>query len=513
MINFGVEDGIWSQEKYLLDHDEFHNGELHKLLDSPLGRILLTEHDPLMFAFVYCRHHLKSDATGNQITMSEFHMDLCRRAKDWVSKNLAPKEARDVFICPRESGKSTWLFTILPLWLAAHSHNKFISAFADTGTQAEQHLSTFRRELDTNELLRLDYPQLCSPAYKQRPMRAESDTASLYKAESGFIFSARGADTSVLGLKIGVDRPDLLLLDDIEPGESSYSALQVKKRMTTLLDTIFPLNINARVVISGTVTMPGSIIHQIVVREPWVAEENIQVHHYRPILTDLDGSERSLWPARWSLEFLNSIKHTRSYKKNFENMPIGEDGGYWSPDDFIYGGLPYATGALISCDPAVTSKGGSDFTGLGVLRFRKGITDALTPDIEVVWAKAVRLSPKDLRLRILKLIDMFPEITAVLIEVNQGGDLWKDAFHQLGVKIITVHQKERKEVRWARALNEYQRGKVLHRSTLTDLEEQLCSIPGVPHDDLADMLSTAIIEIRKRARAKRSLLVGRKVYT
>ena len=50
----------------------------------------------------------------------------------------------------------------------------------------------------------------------------------------------------------------MIILDDIEPDASNYSVYQAEKRKSTLINAILPLNLNARVVWSGTVTMEGS---------------------------------------------------------------------------------------------------------------------------------------------------------------------------------------------------------------------------------------------------------------
>ena len=108
----------------------------------------------------------------------------------------------------------------------------------------------------------------------------------------------------------------------------------------TIRDAVLPLSVYARVVLVGTVTMPDSIVHQLVKAargEPdlpaWIAEEGFRAHYYAPI-TD-DG--QSVWPEKWPLAYLESIRHTRTYKKNYLNDPMGADGDYWSESDFKYG--------------------------------------------------------------------------------------------------------------------------------------------------------------------------------
>ena len=466
----------------------------HLLLATPEGRRTLARLSPLLFAVIYLRHHLR-DSDG-KITFGDAHLDWCRAARAWIRPVTEPAQQRDAYIAPRNMGKSTWWFLILPLWAAAHGHVKFAAAFASSASQAETHLASFKGELDRNELLRLDFPDLCTPA--KRPSGANvADTQSMYIAESGFAFAARGVDSSNLGMKIGERRPDLLLADDVEPDESSYSADLARKRLTTLLDAILPLNIYARVVISGTVTMGGSVIHQLVKHArgvetaDWIRDEGIRAHYTPPIVKRADGTERSVWPAKWPLPYLRSIEGTRSYAKNMANDPLGSDGDLWTPDDFRYAGdegPDPVTHMMLSIDPAVTAKRTSDFTGLGVVSW-----SAQHQRCTVHAATAVKIQPGPLlRERVLALLDEFPQIGLILIEVNQGQDTWQAIFHDMPVKVKTVNQTEPKFTRAEGVLNHYQRGRVIHARRLRELEEQMCAFPKAPNDDLVDCVGSAI---------------------
>ena len=82
------------------------------------GRRELTKYDPMLFALTYLPHHLKN--SNDELTLSEFHWDLAEYGKTWINKPTTPKQNRDAFIAPRECGKSTWIFLILPMWAAAH---------------------------------------------------------------------------------------------------------------------------------------------------------------------------------------------------------------------------------------------------------------------------------------------------------------------------------------------------------------------------------------------------------
>lgn len=475
-----------------------------KAKHSPAYRRRITRDDPLAFALIYLRHHLKDEATGGVVSMSSIHLEWAKRAKEWTAPVTEPEESRHAEIAPRSTGKSTWWFLLLPMWGAAHGHLKYIAAFADSAGQAELHLATFKRELEQNELLRADYPELVAPLVRGRGVLA-SDNRGLYLASSGFAFMAKGIDSASLGSKIGNQRPDLLLFDDIEPDESSYSIASMEKRRTTITDAVLPLSIMARVVFVGTVTMAGSLIHQLAKAahgedpEPWIKQEKITAHHYLPIVADDHGVEHSVWPEKWTLAYLLRIRGTRSYKKNFENDPMGADGDYWTADSFVPGALEAVTHRLLSIDPAVTTKQSSDYTGLAVVGYEPS-----TKRCEVTMATAVKLSPQFLRKRVLDEIARDPEIGAILVEVNQGGDVWKTVFHTMPVPVLVVHQSEKKEVRAARVLNWYEQGRVLHNTfhmgkdgSLAAAEEQMVSFPGGPHDDIVDAIGSGVAKFLK----------------
>lgn len=491
----------------MFDFQRYLAGIDERLIGCPEGRRALTRLDPLLFALIYLPHHLRGDETEQQITLSEFHLDIIEHAKRWVVPETAPRQHRDCYVAPRNSGKSTWFFTILLLWAAAHRHRKFIAAFSDSATQAEMHLQTFRRETETNPVLRCDFPDLCAPARRPRGS-AESDNGSMYIAKSGFVFAARGADSRTLGMKVGTRRPDLLVLDDIEPPEENYSPAIKEKRLGAILDSILPLNESARVVIVGTVTMPDSIIHDLVrsvtlgdVPE-WVRTQNIRTHYYPALIVDDEtGEERSIWPRKWSLAFLQSIRRTREFLKNFMNDPLGREGAYFRAEDFTYGSLPAMNACLLSIDPAVTSKAKSDFTACAVIGAQPAAHESVDGRMVEVrpkkcvvrYAQARRIQiGEPLRQWVLSILDEFPEIAGILIEVNQGGNTWSSVLHDMPVRIDTVHNTLPKEVRAARLATRYQTRRVIHAQQLPQAEGQMVGFPKAPNDDLVDAIGNGV---------------------
>lgn len=466
----------------------FEETETQQSIRRELGR------DPIAFAVLYFAHHI-TDKVSGRITWSEAHFAWARMAEEWRTPAAAPREFRRAVIAPRETGKSTWWFLILPMWAAANGYSSFVAAFADAAAQAEKHLGTFRHELDTNALLAFDHPMLCEPA-RRRTGGTVSDRAGMITQSNGFTFAARGIDSAVLGMKVGDTRPDVIIMDDVEPDEANYSPALAEKRLGTVQDSILPLNLYARVLFVGTVTMPGSIMHQLVKHAQgvetadWIKDEGVNALHLDAIQTADDGSEYSLWEAKWPITYLQSIRHTRSYAKNYANDPMARDGIYWTREDFTehYGEFTCAR-TLLVIDPAVTARDKSDFTGLAVVGF-----DPKNQRCLIKFSIGLKKSPEEVRRYVVeKVLPEFPEIRAILIETNQGGDLWGGVYHDIpGVKVLDLKNTISKEVRFGQALEKWQRHQVWSTKRFATMEEQAVGFPRAAFDDVIDAAVTGV---------------------
>lgn len=478
-----------------------------RLMGTREGRYLAMKHDPLLFAFHYLPHHLKDKSTGDDFTLSEFHQEIIEYGRSWSLPDHQGQ--RNTFITARGGGKSTWLFIILPIWAGAFGHQRFVAAFSDSAAQAEMHLRSVKKEFNTNERLRADFPSLCTPRQRAGVSRDESYNNNEIIMQNDFVFFARGADTASLGMKVDSERPSLILLDDIEGGESNYSNVEMRKRLRTLTDDIFPLNVYADVAIVGTTTAPGSIIDQIKLvaqfekefegsradfRETlspelrWVVDENINCTYYPAILDEDTDTMRSLWPEKWSLEWLLERRHQRQFKKNFMCRPISDSSEYWDDEDIKILNLEDYAKTVLSIDPAVTTNRKSDFTGLAVLS--QG-TELHKRNVFLRHVEQQKLSPGALIERVQELIEEY-DVDLVIVETNMGGDLWKQQFAGLGAKFKFERATVKKEVRAQAALDWYQKERVYHVAHFPTAEEQLKNFPNVMHDDMVDAIAAGV---------------------
>ena len=99
-----------------------------RLMETPEGRRAVTRLNPILFAWVYLRHHI-TDQDGN-ISFAECHLEWADTALRWALPTDIMKPERHAFLAPRETGKSTWWYTILPIFWACHKYSEFMVAFA-----------------------------------------------------------------------------------------------------------------------------------------------------------------------------------------------------------------------------------------------------------------------------------------------------------------------------------------------------------------------------------------------
>jgi predicted phage terminase large subunit-like protein len=224
----------------------------------------------------------------------------------------------------------------------------------------------------------------------------------------------------------------------------------------------------------------------------WADTENFVVNYWPALKYAEDGISRSIWPERWTTEYLRSVEHTRSFKKNYQCLPAPEDYAYWRPELFRYEEAPDLDYVMLSVDPAVTVKESSDFSGLAVVGYSKA-----TRITYVLHCEEVKMTGADLRVRAGQLIEMYPGISLIYAEVNMGGDLVKDIFSTLPVNVKTVTQSVNKNIRAATALAEYEKGKVVHTRPLTSVENQMIAFPNGKHDDQVDAVGTGVLYFSK----------------
>jgi predicted phage terminase large subunit-like protein len=469
----------------------FHGAWQHVGAAGREYRRQITRDDPLLFAITYFGHYLRGP--DGSISFNDLHMALIELGRSWME----PGERRDAVVAPREAGKSVWLFVVLPLWALAHGHRRFFLAFSATGKQASGHLSNLRGEIKGNARLLADFPEL-------KPRRGQ-DSADLVVMAGGAAVAARGMGETSLGARAGEQRPDLIVGDDMEPPEADYGTDTRDNTISRITAAILPMNTRAAVALTGTVVTYGSVMHDVVLAATdqrhgqWLDDEQITPHYFPAIIVE-DGRERSLWPQRWSLEWLQARRGTHSYALNFDNNPSPKGSAtYWTADAIGYDARVPVVRRIVYVDPATTTKVTSDYTAIVMVGM-----DASGRRCVVEHAVAGHWDGGEIREQIWDLKRAHPRsFSELVLETNQGGEAWRRALSPLppGVTLREVHSKVPKVDRIRDAAEDYRRFAVVHAHPLPALEAQMLAYPRVRHDDLVDALAGVLAEALADQRA------------
>lgn len=276
---------------------------------------------------------------------------------------------------PRGSGKTT-LCEIASVWCMLYGHIPFVALIGATESAAQEMLLSVKTEIETNEILAEDFPEVCFPIAKLGgiPNRC---AGQLYKgqrtrivwtsdelvlptiegsAASGMIVRVAGLTGRVRGMKFkrpdGVTvRPKLVIVDDPQTNESANSIEQCRKRVKILAGDILGLAGPGQK-ISGlmpcTVITPGDMADQILDREKhpeWNGERtkllyaypkneelweeyaeiranclreyhdiHLATEFYKEHQTEMDEGAIPAWLARYNPDEVSAIQHAMNLK-------------------------------------------------------------------------------------------------------------------------------------------------------------------------------------------------------
>ena len=254
---------------------------------------------------------------------------------------------------PRGSGKST-LAETAAIWSMVYGHREFVTLIGATESAALEMLDSIKTELEVNENLAADFPEVCYPI-EQLEGIANRCAGQLYHGErtritwtsneivlptikdskaSGIIVRVAGITGRVRGMKYKrADgrsvRPSLVIIDDPQTSESAGSLEQTRKRVRVLAGDILGLAGPGQK-ISGimpcTIIRPGDMADIILNRNThpdWNGEKTRMVYRF--------PTNMKLWEeyAEIRAEALrtegNFQKATEFYLANREAMDAGAE--------------------------------------------------------------------------------------------------------------------------------------------------------------------------------------------
>lgn len=148
------------------------------------------------FAVRYFSHYLKYPS-------SRLHKYLYSYLERQINNTRRTKGFKHAIAAPRGNAKSSLVSCIFPLWCIVYNKKKFIIIVSDTAGQAEDFLEEIKRELDSNELLKRDFPHIVGkgPTWRQDEIITTNNIKVM----------ALGTGAKVRGRRFGTSRPDQII--------------------------------------------------------------------------------------------------------------------------------------------------------------------------------------------------------------------------------------------------------------------------------------------------------------
>ena len=338
-----------------------------------------------------------------------------------------------VAIWPRSMGKSTCVESSV-LMMGARGKRKYCLYVSETQDLADQHLASIRDMAET-PIMRTYYPSFSKPKLtKEGHSRGWRRNRLVFG--NGFTVDASGLDTARRGSKMMDNRPDVICLDDCDAKGDGPAITQ--KKVDTIFTSLLPsgsrdlfvLAVQNMIIDTGIFAKLAQsdppFMKDRILSGPFPALENFEWWYDEDGKIDISGK------PTWSGFTLPEIKNTintvgiTAFKSEYQHEIVDEDS--------LFAGIkfnmiprsqvPKLYTVIVALDPAVSSDDGSDSHGISVVGAAEngkyylldGFEKRVTPEFAV--RKALYFAVKYGSDR-------------VVIEGNQGGDLWLDIWDRI----------------------------------------------------------------------------------
>lgn len=273
-------------------------------------RIARLRKDYAAFCEYYFPHYLtlRDKTTGKPVRIihnAPFHNAAAKQIKE--NPNL-----KAVFKWPRGHAKSTHCDIFTPLWLMFQALPliKFMVIVGKSEDAAKRLLGDIQAELEFNQRLIADFGE-----QKNLGNWEEGE----FTTQSGIHFLACGRGQSPRGLRNREDRPDYIVIDDLDDDELCRNEDRVRKMTEWVVEALF----GALDVGRGRFIMVGNLIAKKSVLANIAAKKGVLVSEIKAV--DADGNPT--WKEKWTKEEAQQYADFVGYaawNKEMMNNPITE---------------------------------------------------------------------------------------------------------------------------------------------------------------------------------------------
>lgn len=455
-----------------------------------LARIRKAKSDFAFFVSYYFPHYCTDNASGKTIPPAKFHIQAAHKV-------LAHADFRAVFQWPRGHAKSTYMDIIIPMWLMIQDRRQ-LNVMVLVGKSEDNActlLGDLQAELQFNNRYIYDFGSKYNAGDWQDGQFVTSD---------GIAFFALGRGQSPRGLRYRSNRPDYIVIDDLDDDELCRN----EKRVSDLTNWVKEALFGCFGANGGRFIMVGNLIAKNSVLKNMMDTESVTVSKVN--ITDSKG--RPSWPELWTPEKIKERQQFmgfRSYQKEYMNNPIIE-GSVFRKSDIIFGPtLRLSQYKAIVCytDPSFKSSATADYKATALV----GITEDGFYHILKVFAAQTSVS------EMVKWHYIIHKLTRgvnvrFMMEANFMQDLLLDEFKKegaaVGFQIPIIGDKRQKGDKFARieAMQPlWERGLVIISDKIQDepgtivLINQMLSFQkgSRAHDDAPDAVESAIWQLNR----------------
>lgn len=419
-----------------------------------------------------------------------FHAELLGDAADERSRLLAR-------VAPRGHAKSTCLALAYPLWCICEQRRRNIVIITHEQSLATQFVRDLRVELEANDTLREHYGDLVD-----RAKWAETK----FTTATGVTVQAKGARASFRGVRVGPQRPDLIIGDDLESDADVASPDGRRRLEHWLRRVVLPARApEGKLIVLGSLLHPDSLLAKL--RDPrrfpgWNYRLYRAIEH--DVADDGTATARALWPVRWPLERLFEERGrigTAAFEQEYLGNPVDAAERVFRPEwlqryeesELV----PARLVNVVAVDPATGASSG-DFFALWV-----GSIDTATG---VIYTRELRLERIGITQQAERIVAAFRrwrplkvgiECTAYQVTLKQILDDYSRRA-RLYLPIVAIHPVGSKLARIQASVPFNENGTFRLPVVLDpEAEAQFLHCPAGKHDDAPDVCAMGIALARE----------------
>lgn len=420
--------------------------------------------------------------------LADYHYDFFQDCHD-----LADNKIREVaWIAFRESGKTS-IAKLFVIWLIATKKRQYINLDSFDKENAERILFDVAFEMTNNKRLQADFGVLFS---KERGIKdIKQNRINNFVCENGVRVEAHSTQESVRGRLHGHQRPDCLILDDIETNKTKDSQAYTKQVADHISEAMAGMSPDGFMLYLGNYITEYGNINNLFVRAK--NDNGIRVRNI-PVMVD----GKPLWSSKYaltdaeaketgkvSIEDKQRQLGSQVFSYEMMNMPIddsiAEFKKEWiqraSEEDLTH----LQVNTFITIDTAVSQKDSADFTGITINRVSQA-------NKWYIKAYKLKINPTELIDHLFYLYDTYkPDVlgieeTVFLMVVKPFMEEEMRKRNKFFTITPLKHHGTKKETRIRALIPRIESKSVFFIGDCNDLEQEMRVFPRGQHDDILD---------------------------